>query len=117
MAALMITDDGDRATITVAGVLDSNSTLRLVAQLQGLMATGIKFLLLDLTKARDYHPSVGGLLTRIQAQLRERGGLLATEGADAWLDADLTSATLVEVFALYQRLRSEVDADRRTQPA
>jgi hypothetical protein len=102
MAALTITDDGDRAIITATGSLQQHSTHRLKAQLRSLIDTGIRYVLLDLTEVTE------SMLRAMQVELRTLGGLLATEGADKWLDIDLTSASLVELFSLYQRLRDQL---------
>jgi len=103
--SLTITDDGDRATVTIAGDVDAATCHRLRGHLHGLTETGVLFVLVDLTDVGDYNADLPQLLSRAQTRLRARGGLLATTGANSELDSNLwAAATLVEVFALYQRL-------------
>jgi len=86
--------------------MDPVAVERLQTHIEGLLRTGVRYLLVDVSRAHHFDPAtLAPMLECVARQLRERGGFLATEGAELVLSEDLTSVSLVELFTLYQRLR------------
>lgn len=102
-----ITDDGQRATITVTGTLDGVAASRLTAQMRSLVGTGVRYVLLDLNQVEDCDPQVPAVVHRIRGELRARGGVLVTDGG---APLGIASPSLLEAFTLYQQSQSRVHA-------
>ena len=113
---LTTTESYDRASVTAIGSLDHTMTDRLDARLCALVDAGILFVLVDLSAVAQYHPTLDTALARVQEQLRCHGGLLVTAGADQRLDAELATATLVEVFALYRSAPDPAESASASAP-
>lgn len=111
----------ERVTVTISGRLNLASTKQLRHTLRGLLDADVLYLLVDLTDLdlTVSNPVLIGILTRAQAQLRKRGGVLLTTGAPAGVVEELdTAASLLEAFGLYQievRRRAEREAQISAQ--
>jgi hypothetical protein len=118
VAALNIYVDGDRTKIEVTGSVDAAAVEQLRTHIDASMLTGTCYLMVDLSQAHDVIPCmINPMLESVAAQLRARSGLMATVGAAMMSTEDMASASLDEIFTLYQRLRSALEYPVVVQPA
>jgi hypothetical protein len=96
---------GDRPTVCVVGRVDPQMVTEVSGIVRGLLAVGVRELVVDLTEAVD-GPALQATLCRTRAELAETGGGLRVVGValSEFLPA-LYGATLDEVFLVYATVR------------
>jgi hypothetical protein len=104
---------GDRPTVTVTGRVDRAMVTEVSGTVRGLIAVGVRALVVDLTASWD-GAALLPVLARTRAELADDGSSLRVVGvALPEFLAALTEAPLDEVFLVYDTVRSEVAPEER----
>lgn len=102
-------DDG-RARLTVDGIVDQLAVADLGSEVQALVATGARHVVLDVSQVRYCDRALLSELARLREQLRTRDGSLQVIGVQVpRFMAALRDASLDEVFVIFDAVRT---ADR-----
>jgi hypothetical protein len=97
---------GDRPTVHVVGRVDREKIIEVSGTFRGLVAVGVRELVVDLTRSWD-GSGLLPVLARTRAALADRGGTLRLVGvAMPEFLAALRTAPLDEVFLIYDTVRS-----------
>jgi anti-anti-sigma regulatory factor len=102
--------------VQVVGPADRAVTIRISGWIRGLVAVGVRILVVDVTEATDCDARLLTVLARTRRELVcERGSLMVVGVQLPQFLAALRAASLDEIFIVYDVVRREAGAARNAR--
>jgi hypothetical protein len=102
LTIISVQPDRDHAVLDVVGRMSEDGLDELRQRLDGLLVAGVRYLLVDLTRAEPSE-SMLGVLASTTRRLQARQGWLRVHRDPLWSSSgEVDEATLPDLFELYQ---------------